>query len=78
MSELLTRPEAARELRVSITTLKRWLAAGALVEVELGPRTRRIERSELARFVAGRRRRPTPTVKGSPGRRLSEGARLWD
>ena len=78
MSGLLTRTEAARELRVSITTLKRWLAAGELVEVELGPRTRRIERTELARFVAGRRRRPTPTSSGAPGRRLSEGARLWD
>ncbi|MBA2741380.1 MAG: helix-turn-helix domain-containing protein [Actinobacteria bacterium] len=76
--ELLTRSDVAAELGVSLTTVKRWLSAGVLGEVELGPRTSRIERVELERFVADRRRRFAPAVRGPAGRQLPDGSRLWD
>jgi len=59
-SDLLTLSETANRLRISMPTLYRLLAAGALVKVKIGRRAF-VERAEIARFVAAHR-----TSRGSP------------
>jgi excisionase family DNA binding protein len=50
-SELCTVAEAARMLHVSKPTLWRWIEAGRLASIRLGPRSIRIRRTELDRFA---------------------------
>ncbi|MEQ8839806.1 MAG: helix-turn-helix domain-containing protein [Acidimicrobiales bacterium] len=54
-ADLLTRPEAARALRVSVPTIDRLRAAGALAEVVIGRRVL-VPLAEVERLAAGRRR----------------------
>jgi excisionase family DNA binding protein len=44
----LTVPEAARELRVSVPTVWRWIRAGRLAASRIGARSVRIRREDLA------------------------------
>lgn len=53
-SELLTKAESARELRVCIRTIENLIAARAIAVVRIG-RSVRIECAELERFIASRR-----------------------
>ncbi|TAK35106.1 MAG: DNA-binding protein [Chloroflexota bacterium] len=50
--ELLTMAEAARILKVSVVTIKRWLKQGIIPAYRVGPRYVRIRRSDLARATA--------------------------
>lgn len=52
LDDLLTVDEAAAALRVNPKTIRRWIAAGHLHAQRPGPRTMRITRVELERFLA--------------------------
>lgn len=56
MSELLTVPEAAEQIRVSRRTVERFIAAGQIRTHKIGRRTF-ISQAEIDAFVAGTRRR---------------------
>lgn len=49
--ELLTIAETARLLKVSRVTVQRWLKAGRLAAVRVGPKAIRIRRGEIARIT---------------------------
>lgn len=57
-TDLLTAAEAARLLKVSIVTVKRWLKDGRLPAYRLGPRYVRIRRADLSKVL-------TPVSKGA-------------
>ena len=63
----LTIPEAARELRVSVATVWRWIRAGRLAATRVGVRSIRVRRSDLA----GTQQRVQPSsgriAQGRPG-----------
>ncbi len=52
MTELLTVPEAAQRLRVSVRHARRLIAAGRLRVVRLSPRVTRVKTTELDAFIA--------------------------
>jgi len=45
-SVLLTRPEAAQRYRVGVRTIDRWLQAGVLPKIQIGPRCIRLPRHQ--------------------------------
>jgi excisionase family DNA binding protein len=47
--DLLTLPEAAKLLKVSVVTLRRWIKQGRLPAYHVGPRKVRIKRSDLTK-----------------------------
>jgi len=47
--DLLTLPEAATLLKVSVVTLRRWIKQGRLPAYHVGPRKIRINRSDLSK-----------------------------
>ena len=49
--ELLSVAEAAKALRVSVPTIKRWIKDGRLPAYHLGPRYVRIRRADLTRLL---------------------------
>ena len=49
---LLTKPEAAERLRISVRTLERYIDAGTLSVVRLGSRSVRIRRSDIDALIA--------------------------
>jgi excisionase family DNA binding protein len=63
--DLLTPPEAAALLKVSVVTIRRWIKQGRLPAYHVGPRKVRINRSDLSKAF-------TPTnqeeVSAMPGR----------
>lgn len=61
---LLTREEAAEVLRVSVSTIDRYLRDGTIPRVRVGKRLVRIERADLDRIL---------TVAASDGSALAEG-----
>ncbi len=80
MSEPLLRlPEAAAELSVSLSTVKRLVAAGELPVVRVGSAVR-VRPEDLRRFVLGatERRIGASTSSSAAGVSLRKGARLWD
>jgi excisionase family DNA binding protein len=69
----LTVPEAARELRVSVPTVWRWIRANRLTATRIGVRSVRVRRSELEALtqpVAEQARRGRPETSGKDGRSL--------
>jgi excisionase family DNA binding protein len=55
---LLTLKQAAWALAVSLRTVRRLAAAGALRTVRIAPRIVRVQRGEIDRFVNSRSTRP--------------------
>jgi len=56
MHELITEPEAAKLLGVSLTSLRRWRNAGrGPMARRIGPRALRYRRTDIEDFVAGSR-----------------------
>ncbi|MEZ6009747.1 MAG: helix-turn-helix domain-containing protein [Planctomycetota bacterium] len=53
---LLSVPDVAEHLGVSVRTVRAWIAAGRLAVVRLGPRCVRIEPAEVRRLVEEARR----------------------
>lgn len=49
--ELLTIAQVAEHLGITYRTATRWIAEGRIPAVRIGPRTRRIKRSELDKFI---------------------------
>ena len=49
--DLLTTEEVATELRVSRETVRHWLRTGVLSGRHVGPRTWRVKRADLVRFL---------------------------
>lgn len=48
----LTTSEAARELRISVNTLRSWVAAGKIPYVRIGERKLLFSRDEIRRLVS--------------------------
>ena len=71
--DLLSVAEAAKLLRVSVATFKRWLKDGRLPAYHLGPRYVRIRRSDLTRVLTPLQREGVIPVKEGPVR---EGAAI--
>jgi excisionase family DNA binding protein len=76
---LFTLAEAADELRCSLATVKRRVAAGELAVFHDG-RLVRVREDDLQRYVAERvaRRSSRAASVVVAGRTLARGARLWD
>lgn len=53
MANLLTKYEAATQLRISIRTLERWVADGTLEVVKLPSGAVRIDAAEVTRITGG-------------------------
>ncbi|MCA9316112.1 MAG: helix-turn-helix domain-containing protein [Planctomycetes bacterium] len=53
---LLTIPEVAARLKVSVRTVRAWIAARRLAVVRLGPRCVRVEPTEVERLLEEARR----------------------
>lgn len=51
MSKLLTPEEAAEQMKVSVSTVKRWLRNGELKGVKPGGRLWRVEEEALQQFI---------------------------
>jgi excisionase family DNA binding protein len=51
----LTTPEAARELKVSVNTLLKWVKQGRVPAVRIGGRKYLFSRIELEKLIAGRK-----------------------
>ncbi|MFL5663031.1 MAG: helix-turn-helix domain-containing protein [Ktedonobacteraceae bacterium] len=54
---LLTAEDVARIVKVSIRTVRRWVAAGQIEIVEIGRQDYRITREALNRFIQERQKR---------------------
>ncbi|MFL5692310.1 MAG: helix-turn-helix domain-containing protein [Ktedonobacteraceae bacterium] len=54
---LLTAEDVARIVKVSIRTVRRWVAAGQIEIVEIGKQDYRITREALNRFIQERQKR---------------------
>ncbi|HET7638343.1 MAG TPA: helix-turn-helix domain-containing protein [Ktedonobacteraceae bacterium] len=54
---LLTAEDVARIVKVSIRTVRRWVAAGQIEIVEIGKQDYRITREALKRFIQERQKR---------------------
>lgn len=50
--ELITVAEAARFLKISVSTIWRWINAGKLVSYRIGPKAIRIKRADLDELIA--------------------------
>lgn len=55
--ELLTIDETAAKLRVSRRTVWGWIGSGVLRALRVGPRTTRVERTEVERLISDARAR---------------------
>jgi excisionase family DNA binding protein len=54
---LLTAEDVARIMKVSIRTVRRWVATGQIEIVEIGKQDYRITREALTRFIQERQKR---------------------
>jgi len=68
--EFVTVSEAAKALRVSVPTIKRWLKDGRIPAYHLGPRYIRIRRADLTRVLTPMREEVRPMPEG-PVRELA-------
>ena len=53
---LLTPTQVAEELQVTVVTVRRWIASGALHAAKVGPRRWMIRRADLDALMSGRSR----------------------
>lgn len=60
--EYRTVAEAARQLKVSVSTIWRWINAGSLTAYRVGPRRIRIRREDLAALIKPARARQVVTA----------------
>lgn len=60
--EYRTVAEAARQLKVSVSTIWRWINAGSLTAYRVGPRRIRITRGDLAALIRPARARRVVTA----------------
>ena len=67
MDELLTVEEAAKLLKVSAKTIRRWYQEGKIPCYRLGYRTVRIFPSEVESYLQ-RKKSGTPKPRGKPGK----------
>jgi excisionase family DNA binding protein len=56
---LLTRPEVARRLGLSFSTIRRLGASGEITEIKLGKRAVRIDPASVEAFIRAGRRTPS-------------------
>jgi excisionase family DNA binding protein len=52
MAHLLTKDEAADQLRISIRTLERWVSEGRLTVIKLSPGAVRVDQAEVDRLTS--------------------------
>jgi len=57
---LLTAEDVARIMKVSIRTVRQWVADGKLAVIQIGSQDYRITREDLNKFIDERRQRRTP------------------
>ena len=55
--EILTAKEVAKIMKVSLKTVREWVASGDLQVIEIGKREYRISRQALNEFIQKRQRR---------------------
>lgn len=67
--DYLTVREAASLLRVSVPTIRRWIAVGRVQVDRLGPRSMRIQRSSLSAMGGGRDGHARESVSGEASER---------
>jgi excisionase family DNA binding protein len=60
--DLLTLPEAAALLKVSVVTLRRWIKQGRILAYHVGPRKVRINRRDLTKAVTPMNREEVSAV----------------
>ncbi|MBI3876879.1 MAG: helix-turn-helix domain-containing protein, partial [Verrucomicrobia bacterium] len=54
ISDVLTKPEAAKALKISVPTISRLIARGELAAIRIGERCVRVDPTALALFIIGR------------------------
>lgn len=52
-NELLTPAQVAKELQVTVVTVRRWIASGSLHARKIGPRRWMVRRVDLDEFTSG-------------------------
>ncbi len=57
---LLTAEDVARIMKVSIRTVRQWVADGKLEVIQIGKQDYRITRADLNKFIEERRQRRKP------------------
>jgi excisionase family DNA binding protein len=63
---LLTAEDVARIMKVSIRTVRQWVADGKLEVIQIGKQDYRITRGDLNKFIEERRQRRKPSSKQDP------------
>lgn len=68
MRDLIRKPEAAQILGVSIRTLEKMVARGAIPAYKVGPKLVRLDRGDLERYLDGHRAAPVMEKPAAPAR----------
>jgi excisionase family DNA binding protein len=63
--EVMTAAEAAEYLQVHIKTLYDWIKSGELRIIKLGPRSTRILKQDIIRFLESRASAPSDALEGA-------------
>jgi excisionase family DNA binding protein len=70
--DIMTAAEAAEYLQVHIKTLYEWIKSGDLAVVKLGPRSTRIRKVDIDRFLNARVTGPSDSSVAEPGEPSAE------